>query len=40
MRTLAALSSGGVDTSNMIAVGNFVLPANQYLFMTREKCSF
>lgn len=43
MRTLrlpTALSPDGVDTSNMIAFGNFVLPANQYLFMTREKCTF
>lgn len=35
-----SLSPDGVDTSNMIAFGNFVLPANQYLFMTRKKCTF
>ncbi len=45
VRTLAlnlptALSPDGVDTSNMIAFGNVVLPANQYLFMTRKKCTF
>ncbi len=35
-----ALSPDAVDTSNMIAFGNVVLPANQYLFMTRKKCTF
>lgn len=36
----SALSPDGVDTSNMIAFGNVVLPTNQYLFMTRKKCTF